>query len=301
VIVGDVRDRARLKSALAGCEAVFHLAAAHHDTGIPKATYFDVNVAGTRLLCELMSELGIAALCFTSSVAVFGERDGAAEEFGREGKSPNSPYGESKLDAEDVCVEWQRGSADRRLIVVRPAVVFGPGHFANVYALIRQIHSGFYASLGPGTNVKSLAYVENLVGAMLHAFDSVPHGERLAFNYCDKPDLSSRELENVLYRLLGKRRLLPSLPLSAGLALALPVEAVGGALGVSVPITRARIRKFALAHTAFAAQVIRRHGFSPRVPLHQGLERMVQWYLETGRSLPREIRLPPAVNGRALS
>ncbi|MEY4169464.1 MAG: hypothetical protein RLZ94_537, partial [Actinomycetota bacterium] len=51
-IRGDIRDPDAVRRALAGCDTVFSLAAAHHDFGIDEATYFDVNEQGSRVICD---------------------------------------------------------------------------------------------------------------------------------------------------------------------------------------------------------------------------------------------------------
>ena len=52
-----------------------------------------------------------------------------------------------------------------------PSVVFGPRNYANVYTLMRQIRLGLYLPIGPGTNLKSMAYVENLIDATLYVWE----------------------------------------------------------------------------------------------------------------------------------
>ena len=39
---------------------------------------------------------------------------------------PTNPYGESKLAAERVFLNWAKERSDRNLIIIRPTVVFGP-------------------------------------------------------------------------------------------------------------------------------------------------------------------------------
>jgi len=171
-VIGDVRDPRAVREALAGCDVVVHLAAAHHDYGLERATYFDVNENGTRVLCEATREAGVRRVLFTSSVAVYG--DGEAGPGERTRPAPVSPYGASKLAGEAVLAEWaQRGEA-RAATVIRPSVVFGPWHYANMYALLRQIDAGRYVQVGDGRNVKSLVYVRNLVDAALFLLDREP-------------------------------------------------------------------------------------------------------------------------------
>jgi nucleoside-diphosphate-sugar epimerase len=167
--VGDVRDPAAVRDAMVGCEAVFHLAAAHHDYGLAERTYFDVNETGSRIVCDAMDAAGVREVCFYSSVAVFG--DAPAPHHEDAPTAPVHPYGASKLAGERVFAAWAARGAGRRVLVIRPTITFGPGNVANMYALIRQIRSRLFAQVGPGRNVKSLSYVENLVGATLYLWN----------------------------------------------------------------------------------------------------------------------------------
>ncbi|MCC7358281.1 MAG: NAD-dependent epimerase/dehydratase family protein [Anaerolineales bacterium] len=72
--VGDVRDRAAWERALAGMDAVFHLAA-YQDYLPDFSTFFHVNAAGTALLYEIAVEqrLPLQKIVVASSQAVYGE------------------------------------------------------------------------------------------------------------------------------------------------------------------------------------------------------------------------------------
>ena len=103
VHVGDVRDAAAVDTALTGCDAVVHLAAAHHDFGISEATYFGVNEGGLRVLCAGMTRHGITRMLFTSSCAVYGTAPEPHDEQCT--PAPDGPYGASS---------WRGSACSRR-------------------------------------------------------------------------------------------------------------------------------------------------------------------------------------------
>jgi nucleoside-diphosphate-sugar epimerase len=288
---GDVRDPASVARAMDGCDAVLHLAAAHHDFGIERDTYFAVNEGAARILCQAMDDAGVTKACFFSSCAVYGEVPEPRREDGP--TAPDSPYGASKLAGEAVFRAWS-GRGDRRTLVIRPTVTFGPRNFANMYSLIRQIDAGRYLSVGAGTNIKSLSYVENIVDAtlMLWAREDLPAFD--VFNYIDKPDLTSRQIADAIYRALGRTPPSFSVPTPLALLLGLPFDAVIALTGRNLPVSTARIRKLAVAQTKFEADKLAAAGFVPRVPLEQGIERMVQWYVREGRAQRPVWHIPPA-------
>ncbi|MEZ5512880.1 MAG: NAD(P)-dependent oxidoreductase [Steroidobacteraceae bacterium] len=289
--IGDVRDRELVREAMSGCSAVFHLAAAHHDVGIDVPTYFDVNENGTRVLLDVMDKQDVLELCFVSSVAVYGQSTDEPDECSP--TFPTLPYGASKLAAEKVAREWAATDPKRSALVLRPAVVFGPHNFANMYALIRQLHSRRFVQVGSGFNQKSMCHVDNLVAAMLYLWNQRRTGTR-TFNYVDKPDLASRQITDVILDALGQRPSRLRIPIGLALAAIAPVDFLGRMIGRDFPISGLRIRKFANSRTVFDSSAIFRTGFVAPLSLEDGLRSMVNWYLGEGRKLSPVWRIPPA-------
>ncbi|MFN7374698.1 MAG: NAD-dependent epimerase/dehydratase family protein [bacterium] len=297
--VGDVRDPQAVRSALAGRDAVLHLAAAHHDFGIDRDTYFAVNEQGSRVLCEEMDRAGIRSVCFFSSVAVFGDAPEPHHEDAP--TSPTNPYGASKLAGEMVFKSWVERGQGRSCLVVRPTITFGPRNFANMYSLIRQIDSGRFAQVGEGANVKSLSYVENIVPAAMFLWakpvaEVAGAGTRRAFevyNFVDKPDLSSAEIARVIAAALGRRGGPVRVPMWVALALAFPFDVVIKLTGKNLPVSSARIKKLFATRTLFEAGKLAQAGWKSPVSLAEGLGRMVKWYLAEGKGQPAVWRVPP--------
>lgn len=291
---GDIRDPETMVRALEGCDAICHLAAAHHDFGIEHDTYYSVNEHGSRVVCEAMDATEVREVCFFSTVAVYGDAPEPHHEDSP--KSPDSPYGASKLAGEGVFKAWAENGDGRRCLVIRPTVTFGVRNFANMYTLIHQVHKGRFFPVGSGSNIKSLSYVENTVDAAMHLWfgeGRIPEGFDV-FNYIDKPDFTSRKITEVVYDALGKRYPRVSLPMWAALLLALPFDAVIALTGKNLPISSARVRKLATVQTKYEADKLLATGYKPRVSLEDGIRKMVAWYLEKGKDLEAVWNLPPA-------
>jgi nucleoside-diphosphate-sugar epimerase len=289
-VLGDVRDPDAVRAALEGADAVLHLAAAHHDFGISPDTFFSVNEEGARVLCQGMDEAGIRTVCFFSTVAVYGSEAEHPDESAA--CRPESPYGESKLAGENVFRDWMQQGDGRSVLIIRPTVTFGPGHFANVYTLIRQIRSRMFVRVGPGRNRKSLVYVDNLVDATLELWSRLEPGQVDICNMVDKPDLTSREISDAVYRALGRRPPRIGIPMWAALLAALPFDLTIALTGRNLPISSARVKKFAQANTRFAAGRLEQAGIRGSVPLDVGLQQMVKWYLDEGANLPLDRSIP---------
>ncbi len=296
LVIGDIRDPQALDQSMQGCDAVLHLAAAHHDFGISEATFDSVNVQGARAICEAMDRHGISNACFYSSVAVYGDASPPVDE-----DSPHeavSPYGKTKSGAEKVFREWVGAGPGRRCLVIRPTVTFGAGNFANMFTLIKQIDKGLFMPVGDGKNIKSLSYIENIVDATMNQWLQ-PGPEQPAFvtyNYVCKPDLTSGEIADIVYRALGKKP--PGFRVPYGLAriLALPLDVVIALTGKNLPVSGARIWKLAKAQTRYESSKIRDAGYQQKVPLQEGIEKMVRWYVASGKQEAEQgvkRRLPP--------
>jgi GlcNAc-P-P-Und epimerase len=159
--IADVRDTDSLSKVLEGDDIIINLAAEHRDDVTPKTLYDDVNVQGARNVCEVAEQKGINTIIFTSSVAVYGFAPLGTDESGE--INYFNDYGRTKYEAELVYKAWQeKDPKNRKLVIVRPTVVFGEQNRGNVYNLLRQIASGKFMMIGDGTNRKSMAYVENI-------------------------------------------------------------------------------------------------------------------------------------------
>ncbi len=291
---GDVRDQKKLTAAMSGCDAVLHLAAAHHDFGIAPQTFHDVNVQGMHNVCAAMQANGINDLCFYSTVAVYGDQPAPIDEATT--PAPISEYGKTKWAAELVCQKWVADNLKAHCLVIRPTVIFGPEHFANMYALIRQIDRRRFVRVGNMQNIKSLAYIDNIVNATIELWiDRPANAPRYqCLNYVDKPDLTSRQIMDAVYQGLGRKPGVLFVPYSLARLLAVPFDIVIGLTGKNLPISSARIKKLTVAHTQYEADKIHKLVNPPQVPLVKGIENMVQWYLGEGKQAVPLNRRPPA-------
>lgn len=288
--IGDIRDPDTFENLFQPGDRVLHLAAAHHDFGLTRATFFAVNAHGSHLLAQAAEKAGVSEICFLSSVAVYGA--GSGDHAETDSCAPRSNYGESKLAAEQVLTRWASGSADRRLLILRPSMTFGEHNFANMYGLIAQIRSGRYLSVGDGSNRKSIGYVGNLVQATLQMWAREDRRPVETFNYADKPDLTSRQLEAVIARCLGRPLPPLRLPFSLARILVAPFDAMSHVTGRDLGISLDRVKKFAVDETVYNCDRIFSSGFRPAYSLEEGIQRTVEWYLREGGSMEREVRRP---------
>jgi nucleoside-diphosphate-sugar epimerase len=272
---GDIRKEEDIRKAIEGkgIRRILSLAAKHHDFGVGHDEYFDTNEGGTAAICSVASEFNIEEIVFFSSVAVYGSLDHASSE-GTVPK-PDSPYGRSKLAGEELLRIWAVEGKSRKVLIIRPAVVFGPNNFANMFKLIGQIDAGLYAHIGKANNIKSIAYVENLVEGTLFLMDRMEPGMQV-YNYADEPQLTVRQISETLARRLG-RKIRYTIPRPLAILAGLPFDALSRITGKDIPISTARIRKLC-RETLHDGSRIFSEGFSQRMTTEEGLASMVDWY-----------------------
>ncbi len=271
-VTGDILDPDKVLQALAGAETVIHLAAEHKDYGLTREDYYRTNQQGTRTMLECAGEAGISQFIFYSSVAVYGAAQGADED---QVPQPENHYGASKLAAEAEVAAWAAENPSRRALIIRPTVVFGPENYANMYRLIDAICNGTFYWIGRGENIKSVAFVHNLVAATLFLLDRDQPGLQI-YNYSDQPQMPMNQLVPIIAGLAGVKMPRLRVPYRLALAAGGLVQGLGRLTGRQYPLSLARVRKFHES-TEYPAEKIRALGFVQPFTIEMGLEQTLAW------------------------
>jgi len=138
IIRGDLRDRERLRTAIRGCDAVFHIAAMVPLTRAGRG-FWEVNVEGTANAVEAALDYHVSHFVHLSSSAIYGVPDKLPI---REDDPPRplGVYGRSKLAGERIVQEAR--SRGLRAAVIRPRTIVGPGRLGIFDMLFEWIQSG---------------------------------------------------------------------------------------------------------------------------------------------------------------
>ena len=147
-VEGDVRDRELLREVFSQrpVDAVIHFAGlkAVGESMAQPLRYYDCNVGGAIALCEVMAEVNVKTLIFSSSATVYGDPASVPirEDFPR---SATNPYGASKLMIEDILADLSKSDSAWRIARLR---YFNPVG-AHESGLIGESPSGIPNNLMP--------------------------------------------------------------------------------------------------------------------------------------------------------
>jgi len=241
----DVRESSTFKEQpSSGVQLIINLAAVHREPGHQPHEYFETNIPGAENVCAWAEEVGCERVVFTSSIAPYGP----CEETKTEASipCPETAYGSSKLAAEKIHIGWQKtGLTDRKLVIVRPGVVFGPGEGGNVTRLVRAVLGRYFFYMGNKDTVKAGIYVKELCHSILWALSEVEKMEDgyLLYNASMLPAPSVEDYVTTICKVATIKRNFVSVPYSLLYIIALLIEIVARPLGINHPFSPVRIKK----------------------------------------------------------
>lgn len=162
VVVGDIRDAGTTRSACEDIDIVVHAAAA-----LPLYSPEDIrttDVDGTRRMLEAAEAAGVARFVMVSSTAVYGIPDHHPL-YEDDRLIGVGPYGEAKIAAEEVCLEYR--AKGMCVPIIRPKSFIGPERLGVFGLLYDWAYTGHgFPMIGSGKNRYQLLDVEDLCSAI---------------------------------------------------------------------------------------------------------------------------------------
>lgn len=253
-VSGDIADRDSVRSAMAGTDVVFHLAAliAIPYSYVAPESYVRTNIVGTLNVLQAARESKTSRVVHTSTSEVYGSARFVpiTEEHPLTGQSP---YSASKIGA-DALVESFYRSFDLPVVTVRPFNTFGPRQSmrAVIPTIAAQCLSGAQVQLGNLAATRDFNYVENTVAGFLAAGVKPVIGQTI--NLGTGREISVGDLAELIARIAGRA-----------------VRVVGD---------DRRVRPAKSEVDRLLADSTRAHtqlAWEPRVSLEEGLERTIPW------------------------
>jgi UDP-glucuronate 4-epimerase len=261
LVDGDIRDQDLVDHLFAqeGFDAVVHLAARAgvRPSLAEPVLYEDVNCIGTLRLLEAARCHGPKVFLFGSSSSVYGINQKVPFAESDPVDQPISPYATTKRAGELLCFNYHH-LYGLRTSCLRFFTVYGPAQRPEmaIHKFTDLLARGAKIPLfGDGSTRRDYTYVDDIVDGLVATLDLAPGFEILNLGGAETTSLA--DLVHGLAAELAVEPRIDYLPNQPG----------------DVPITYADVGK--------AASLL---GYSPKVPIREGLKRFVAWYREHGRA-----------------
>jgi nucleoside-diphosphate-sugar epimerase len=262
----DIED---LKTVVEGKDVVFHSAAALG--GDPDMAH-RVNVEATEKLVWLAGEAGVSRFVHVSTVGVY-DMTGLSEvdETAPLATDHPSTYPRTKALAEVKAREMAE-KVGLELAIVRPSMIYGPGHGIWSEGMFKNVMEGNPVFLGDGSAHFNPVYIDDVVGAMLLCAKH-PNAAGEAF-IVSAGVTTWREFMGHYGQLCGKEAKGLPMPIARLMAFANKIPFI------KTPIDQGFI-EMATSHKTFtttkAADLI---GWKPETDYTEGMEKTLQWLRE---------------------
>jgi nucleoside-diphosphate-sugar epimerase len=274
-----MEDEAALGRAVAGADWVVHAAGLIRARNA--AEFHECNVAGTERILRASREASVRRFVLVSSQAAAGPSPDGRPIAEDSAPRPVSAYGESKLAAERAVLGNGTGAARAMgVTVVRPPAVYGPRDTAilKVFALAKRHIEPVLRRRGRF----SMIHVVDLASAIHVALTRDAAAGELFF--ASEPDETDyEELGKLVREALGTWTVRIAIPRWALMGVALGAETVAAIARQAPLLSREKLREISAGDWVCSSRKIReRLGWSPRIPLREGIRATADWYREAG-------------------
>jgi nucleoside-diphosphate-sugar epimerase len=272
-VVGDLADREALGAGMAGCETVFHCAAAM-EFWKEEHLQEQVNIEGTRNVLRACEKTGVPCLVLISAAAVM-STGGPIHAVGEEEPLPVQPFGpyaQSKAQAERLVLS--ANSRTLRTLAVRPPAIWGLGDRHFLPEILRAVRSKQFLWVNKGLYPYETCHVRNVCEGAVLASQKGAGGQ--AYFLTDTEKTTFREF---ITGLLATQGITPgslSLPWSAAWASAAFLEGLWWLFHLRgrPPITRTLLALIGTSVELSDAKARKELGYAGCVTRSAGLEEL---------------------------
>ena len=276
-VLADVADAGAVRAAMAGQDAVVHLAARVGYAGTwPE--YASANITGTQSVVAACRGEGVGRLVHVSSPSVAH----AGSSLVGVGAGPADParargaYARSKAAAELAALA--ANSPELAVTAIRPHLVWGPGDQQLVGRVVERARTGRLVLVGTGAALMDTTYLDNAVDALLAAVDRVEKAAGRALVVSNGEPRPVSELLAGICAAAGvpgpHRRVPKALAYAAGLV----AEGLGRVRKSEPPMTRFLAEQLSTAHWFDQRDTRALLGWAPVVSVDEGFERLAAAY-----------------------
>ncbi|RDW84323.1 hypothetical protein BP6252_01913 [Coleophoma cylindrospora] len=282
-------------------DVVFHTASPTLMGG-SKEMYRKVNVDGTGCVIEACQKTGVKALVYTSSASIVSDNSSdlinADERWPViRGKMQTEYYSETKAEAESLALAANRAEAAPKLLTaaIRPAAIFGSGDvqlIPRIVDLYYQNKTGF--QLGDNVNLFDFTHVDNVAHGHILAAVALLQTSTLttppldhekvdgeAFFVTNDAPIYFWDFSRALWKAAGDTRGTEHvwvISKDMGLIIGGAMEWINWAIGRTPKLTIKQVKYSCMTRYYSIDKAKKRLGYSPIVPLEEGIRSAVQWY-----------------------
>lgn len=279
-VVGDLRDPASLKSALMGCDVLYHAAAFYSLWARDRQMVHDINVTGTRNILEAAKQAGLRRVVYTSTVGCIGlktDRTPADETTPFDPATLSNDYKQSKWEAEQLALEYAQQGLP--VVIVNPSAPVGPRDIKPTPTgkVIQDFLNGHLpAYMDTGLN---LIDVRDCAQGHLLAEEKGRVGERYILGNRNMP---LKEILDTLEKLTGIKAPSIQLPYWVAYAAGWTCDMISNTLTGKPPVVPLGGVKMAKYYMYFdSSKAVRELGL-PQHSIETALEDAVRWMRENG-------------------
>ncbi len=260
------------------CHSIIHLAGLVHNANASYEECHLLNVQATEHLLSAAIANAVHTFMFMSSVAVYGNGpfhmiDESSPHKGQ------TPYAVSKTVCEQMI---QKANQLRRKIILRPALVFGPGDRGNLIKLIQSINRNRYLHIGNGDAQKSLISAADLAIGVALCLNNLSDSTHI-FNIANPQPISTRALSEKISLALGRNGHIPSMPEPLIRNLIKTADSlIPRSIRKRLPVTMDQVDKLTTTTTFSISKLIRDTGFQPQHDLSTALNAELVWAKNNG-------------------
>lgn len=256
-------------------DLLIHLAAAKGDYNLKYDDFYRDNITASEKTISLVKVLGIKSVIAYSTVSVYGHDNIIKSEEAN--LVPNNPYGATKLESENLFIEWFNLDPNTNtLTILRPSVIYGENNFANMYNLLDQLNKKFPVSVGNSNYIKSMVAVENIVDMTTFCLRKID-GLQI-YNCTDKPYPKLKEVIKYITEIKGFSKPKIIIPKWFAYFIAVFFEIFSFILRKDLGITRERIYKFTMP-TDYRSEKLEKVGYVQKYSVKDRIQNMANWYL----------------------
>ena len=224
---------------------IINLAAIHREPGHKNWEYYETNLNGATNIISWADKIGCDHIIFSSSISPYGLSEDLRDENSL--TVPTSPYGGSKLVAEKIHQIWQSANHDRKkLIIVRPGVIFGPSEGGNVSRLIKAIKGNYFFYMGNHNTRKAGIYIKELTNFVVWLYEDqsiMKNKNFILANATMNPGPSVSEYVESIKKILKKEIFILSVPFGVLLTLSKILDLFLSVFKINHPFSPVRIKK----------------------------------------------------------